>query len=113
MAAAAVLAGMATRRGAGGSWKPEGAGPAGLDSLASGEPSLADGGWMAAAGAWLSEDGKNKSRWSLASLGVVGVSVADWWGRRQEEKMLAALASSNMVIKPENAAKDQDDPVGY
>lgn len=58
--------GMATRRGAGCSWKPEEAAAAGLDSLASGELSLAGGGWtVAAAGAWLSEvteDGKNKSR---------------------------------------------------
>lgn len=86
---AAALTGMATRRGASWSWKPGEAAAAGLDILASGEPSLADGGWMvaAAAGTWVSDDGKNKSRWSLANLGVVGVSAADWWGgRRQEEE---------------------------
>lgn len=84
--AAAALTGMATRRGASWSWKPKEATAAGLDILASGEPSLADGGWMvgaaaaAGAGTWVSEDGKNKSRWSLVNLGVVGVSAADWWG---------------------------------
>lgn len=82
-AAAAALTGMATRRGASWSWKPKEVTVAGLDILASGEPSLADGGWMvgaaaAGAGTWVSEDGKNKSRWSLANLGVVGVSAADW-----------------------------------
>lgn len=101
---AAPLTGMATRRGAGCSWKPEeaaaAAAVAGLDSLASGEPSLADGVWMVAvvavaAGAWLSEDGKNKSRWSLASLGVVGVSAADWWGRRQEEEKVKEEDTAN------------------